>query len=328
MAHDTMRIAVYDEHWQTRGGGEKYAASFAARARRRVRRRPPGPRADRARRLGERLGVDLTEVGLARTAETSGRADRRQRRLRPASELLVHEQRILRSASWDLRHALPDPVRPRSVDRQARYCEPRSGPSSAMGTAVSSSVAATTCPSRHGFGRTDGRRASRPSSSGCRPDGPCRSRSFSAGARRAFAPVQLDVLVDGARTLHTVVPSGARSHRVTFQATGPSDGRAVAVELSVPNPFVPSALGLGHDDRELGVRLFSIQVGTGPVAWIGRFSPLLALPAASLTFLDSYARVVANSAFTGDWVQRLWGRDERRRLSVGLARSQAETSDR
>lgn len=303
-----MKIAVYDEHWQTSGGGEKYAASFADALAGEHEVDLLGPAPIAPDEIGERLGVDLTQVGVRTLPGRPGA-------LTAASsdyDLLLNCSYMSTEACAARRGIyvahFPTPF-DHDLSTAKRVLRSTLGPFVRRGHGSVELGAGYHLPEQARL-RTYRWTSDLASFVLRLPAGKTLPVSLVLGGRPpGTEPARLDVRVDGEHALHTVIPSGERSVRATFQAEGPKDGRPVAVEVAVSNPFVPSMLGMGHDDRELGVRLFSIQVGEGPVAWIGRFAPLLALPAASLAFLDSYARVVANSAFTGEWVQRLWGRE-------------------
>src|SRR5258706_10443222 len=63
------------------------------------------------------------------------------------------------------------------------------------------------------------------------------------------------------------------------------------------------------DDRRRGVLVTALAVDGVPVDLVpNRFRRRLQ-PADRYGFLTSYDRVVANSSFTRQWVQRLWGID-------------------
>jgi glycosyltransferase involved in cell wall biosynthesis len=303
-----MKIAVYDEHWATSGGGEKYAASFAEAlaGEHEVDLLGPGPIAPAD--IAEKLGVDLSEVGVRLIASRPGA-------LTAASadyDLLLNcsymstEPSAARRAIY-VTH-FPTPF-DHDLSAAKRLLRSTLGPVVRRGHGSVELGTGYHLPEQARF-RTYRWTSSVASFALRLPPGKGLPVSLVVGGRPApVEPAELEVRIDGALALRTVIPSGARRAHVTFRAESTRDGRPIAVELAVANPFVPSALGLGHDDRELGVKLFSIQIGEGPGAWIGRFAPLLALPAASLAFLDSYQHIVVNSQFTSEWVQRLWGRE-------------------
>jgi glycosyltransferase involved in cell wall biosynthesis len=74
--------------------------------------------------------------------------------------------------------------------------------------------------------------------------------------------------------------------------------------------FVPGT-GEWSDTRELGVALRSVQLGRGPRAWLLARYPLPARRHALADFLDSYEEIVSISEFTRRWVRQKWGRDSR-----------------
>ncbi len=308
LAHDAMKIAVYDEHWRTSGGGEKYAASFAEALADEHEVDLLGPAPIAPGEIGERLGVDLQQVGIRTLpgrpgALTAASAD---------YDLLLNCSYMSTEACAARRGVyvvhFPTPF-DHDLSTAKRALRRTLGPIVRRGHGSVELGAGYHLPEQARL-RTYRWTSGLASFVLRLPAGRTLPVSLVLGGRpQGTEPARLDVRVDGEHALNAVIPSGERSVRVTFPAEGPSNGRAVGVELAVANPFVPGTLGLGHDGRELGIKLFSIQVGEGLGAWIGRFAPLLALPPASLVFLDTYARVVANSSFTGEWVRRLWGRE-------------------
>jgi glycosyltransferase involved in cell wall biosynthesis len=104
---------------------------------------------------------------------------------------------------------------------------------------------------------------------------------------------ELRVLLDGEEVARRRV-GGGRSlrHRAgtPVQVEVPAGRSTVAL---VSDTFSPAG-----DRRTLGVPVRSVEVGGCPTS-----------PSASMDWLDSYDRVVANSAFTAGWVRELWRRD-------------------
>ncbi|GAC1439630.1 MAG: hypothetical protein NVS3B26_02960 [Mycobacteriales bacterium] len=106
---------------------------------------------------------------------------------------------------------------------------------------------------------------------------------------------ELRILIDGREALTTTVGGqraklhrwGGEPVRVHVQGSGP-----VEVTL-VCEPFQPTA-----DRRLLGVPVRSVTAARSRTE-----------PSTSMGWLDSYDVVVANSAFTAQWVRRIWGRD-------------------
>jgi glycosyltransferase involved in cell wall biosynthesis len=85
-----------------------------------------------------------------------------------------------------------------------------------------------------------------------------------------------------------------------------SPAPGVPVEVTVGSDvFVPSAVLGNDDDRVLGVPVVGIALGASARARLTRSG---VVPATSTRWLDRYDAIVANSAFTAGWVQRLWQR--------------------
>jgi glycosyltransferase involved in cell wall biosynthesis len=63
------------------------------------------------------------------------------------------------------------------------------------------------------------------------------------------------------------------------------------------------------DGRELGVALVAVLAGGGWQRALQGLFQVIAVPTTTGAFLDSYDLVMSNSRFTRGWVQRLWGRD-------------------
>jgi glycosyltransferase involved in cell wall biosynthesis len=87
-------------------------------------------------------------------------------------------------------------------------------------------------------------------------------------------------------------------------------GAADPVEIRIQSDtFVPRVdMGI-PDDRVLGVVAVRPFVGRRPLRVPSRLTPeLLKVPRLHRAFLDTYDVVAANSAYTAEWVQRLWGR--------------------
>jgi glycosyltransferase involved in cell wall biosynthesis len=92
------------------------------------------------------------------------------------------------------------------------------------------------------------------------------------------------------------------------QLVSPEPGRPVEVDL-ISDTFVPAEVQQTDDRRRLGVPLLGLNIGSGPVARLSRWFPVLRSARASIDWLDSYSVVVANSAFTREWIDRYWAHD-------------------
>jgi glycosyltransferase involved in cell wall biosynthesis len=124
-------------------------------------------------------------------------------------------------------------------------------------------------------------------------------------------PVPVSIEVDGVEQASTVLlPRTSRflgrTQRTTLVVRGPVDGRPIVVGLRSPS-FVPLE-ALGTDDRRrLGVPLAGVQLGDAIRSRVVRWFPSLARRPESLTWLESYDHVVANSEYTARWIERFWG---------------------
>jgi glycosyltransferase involved in cell wall biosynthesis len=88
----------------------------------------------------------------------------------------------------------------------------------------------------------------------------------------------------------------------------PEPGVPVEIEI-ISDTFVPAEVVGGDDRRRLGVALVGLQVGSGPLAALSRRVPLLRTVPAAIDWVDTYGQVVANSAFTQQWIRAYWARD-------------------
>ncbi|MEL7210497.1 MAG: hypothetical protein AAGK32_20080, partial [Actinomycetota bacterium] len=94
----------------------------------------------------------------------------------------------------------------------------------------------------------------------------------------------------------------------------PADPAMVDVEIAIRSEtFVPAEVLGGDDDRDLGVALTALHIGSGRLdrfgARLGALFPFLQRTAADHDFLDSYDHVVCNSEFTRSWLRRWWDHD-------------------
>jgi len=80
--------------------------------------------------------------------------------------------------------------------------------------------------------------------------------------------------------------------------------------LSIESPpFRPADLDGGGDVRRLGVPVLALAAGGPATTAVQLASQLLAPHGATTAFLDSYSAVAANSEFTRGWIRELWNRD-------------------
>ncbi|MDE0805703.1 MAG: glycosyltransferase, partial [Acidimicrobiales bacterium] len=133
----------------------------------------------------------------------------------------------------------------------------------------------------------------------------------------AAGPADVEVLVDGEVEARATVGVESPSLADRVRNRLPE-----ALEVTVPpgattevtircNPFVPEQLGLGADHRELGVRFHGIELGSRFYSVVARLLPWLnhrlTQQDATSVFLRSYDRVASNSEFTRGFVESWWG---------------------
>lgn len=123
--------------------------------------------------------------------------------------------------------------------------------------------------------------------------------------------VEVDGKVEAEITLH---PPGSRLDRlqspsITLEVKSPHPGQPVEVRI-MSDTFVPAEV-LGTDDkRKLGVPLQAVHLGRGGLLRVAqRWLPVSMVAPASAAWAGSYGAVVSNSEFTRGWVQRWWDYD-------------------
>jgi glycosyltransferase involved in cell wall biosynthesis len=136
-----------------------------------------------------------------------------------------------------------------------------------------------------------------------------------AGARRrirmtflSFRPAPASVVVEVDGRVHAQAEVGGSLGRVAvdFDVVGRGVDRPLTLGI-LTDPFVPDG-GTQGDARRLGVPLSSIQIGTGPRAWLAGRLPFLTRAQPHANFLETYHDIVSISEFTRHWVRRRWGR--------------------
>lgn len=143
---------------------------------------------------------------------------------------------------------------------------------------------------------------------------------FGRSREAAAGPVDVQVRVNGESAGHVTIAGSAASlvDRVrnrlpeAVPIVVPPESRS---EITIDSDtFVPEALGLGSDRRTLGVRFHGIEIRSPVSSLISRVFPSLnhRLIQKNTTgaFLRSYDVVVSNSEFTQGFVQEWWGLDE------------------
>lgn len=127
-------------------------------------------------------------------------------------------------------------------------------------------------------------------------------------------PVPVEVTADGRPLGSTVVePVRSRADRrrvvvVSGHAVGRPDGTPVRLEVVSPS-FVPKEAHGSTDSRRLGVPLIAVEAGEGALPRLAGRLPALWENPTRADFLSTYDLVLSNSAFTADWVRRLWDVD-------------------
>jgi glycosyltransferase involved in cell wall biosynthesis len=305
-----VKVAVYDRYWPTGGGGEKFAAGIAAAlASEHDVSLLAHADVDRAW-LGERLDLDLTTVGVD-VVDDLGVAAASE-----AYDLFVNASYL----SWDAsraRHGLyvvhfPGP-RPERAEAARRWLAGHAhGPLTdrAASAELGDRFYTPEATRRHGIRWTGGDAdiVVRAPDEGPVPVTVLLGRYVPA----AVGPVEV-VAEQGGRALgRAVVEAPAswldrrRSVALRFTVDVPA-GEPVRVDLRCRS-WVPAEVGIGTDTRPLGVPLIGVHAGGGWRERVARAAPVLFGPTGRPTHLDSYDRVLANSRYTQDWIERLWRR--------------------
>lgn len=338
-----MRVAVYDRYWPTGGGGEKFAGGIAAAladgGAHEVELLAHAP-VDLPW-LGERLGLDLGPVGVRQVPEAAGGVTAAS----ADYDLLVNASYQSGDPSR-ARHGLyvvhfPGPLPPAPARARARLA---GWGASALGGAritwgegfylpeetrlhtlrwtAGDATLVVSVPEAPGSGSPGPRSGSSGSAPGAPgsgsvtgPSGPARPVPVVVHLGRfvpaAVGPVEVTAEVDGATVAKAVVsaPTSRRDRRSVPLAftVDVAPGRPVAVHVRC-TPWVPADHGIGTDTRRLGIPLLGAHAGGGAGGSLARAVPQLVGPGAGLDFLATYDRVVANSAYTRAWTERMWGR--------------------
>lgn len=127
-----------------------------------------------------------------------------------------------------------------------------------------------------------------------------------------LGPTTVRIEVDGEPAAEVEVPvsssrvdRGRPSARVEVMSSEPG----VPVEVAIlSDSFVPGEVLNSDDRRRLGIPLVGLNVGSGPLAFLGRWLPILRSAPAGIYWLDSYGGVIANSEFTQRWIDAYWAR--------------------
>jgi hypothetical protein len=315
-----MKVAVYDRYWSTGGGGEKFAAGIAAALAGEhdvdlIAHEP----VDLAW-LGERLVLDLGGVRVTEVGDHAGAVSQAS----AAYDVFVNASYVSGDVNRATRglYVVHFPGPPPSAPARARtwvagrgvdllgdgrasvtwgegfYLPEESRLHALRWTGGDASLTVTAAAAAGGGGGT--------------PVPVPVLVVLGRFAPAAVGPIEVTAEVDGAAVGRAVVsPPTARTDRrrgVPLRFTVDAEpGRPVTVWLRCRS-WVPAELGLGADRRRLGIPVLGVHAGGGARSAVAAALPQLVGPGAGLEFLDSYDRVVANSAYTARWTERLWGR--------------------
>ncbi len=313
-----MRVAIYDQWWPTMGGGEKFAAGMAEALAGRHEVTLLAHEPLDLDRVGERLQLDLRRVsvteipvGTAAVEEASAEAD------------LFINASYTSGAVCRAEHGLyvvhfPTPPAPEPTGRNLPAAKAR------LKTVLRPLV--------------QERGRSITLTHGVHPEEMMGDRRFQWTTGDAIVEVRLpegetdevrillgrflpagvgsvpvDISVDGTPAASLMLrPRASRFDRPVVPVTVPVRGRpgGAPIRIRVHTPSqVPAEAGTGPDDRRLGVPVVGVQLGTDPRAVLKRRYPSLARGPQGFEWLESYDRVVSNSRYTRQWVQRWWGID-------------------
>jgi glycosyltransferase involved in cell wall biosynthesis len=307
-----VKVAVYDRYWATGGGGEKFAGGIAAALADGHDVHLVAHEAVDLAWLGERLHLDLADVALdvvddhpAAVAEASAGYD-----------LLVNAS----YGSGDVnraRHGLyvvhfPGPA-PSRVERWRRRLAVRTTRVLADGDAgveLGDGYYLPETTRLHAVRWTagDATLTVRSAVGGRVPVVVQLGRYLPA----EVAPLEVVAEVEGAELGRVTVraPSGRADRRrgipLSFTVDVPVGGE-VRVDLRCPT-WIPADRGVGTDRRPLGVPVIGAHAGGGWRHRAATAAPLLVGPDGRAGFLDSYSRILANSAYTQRWIERMWDR--------------------
>ncbi len=95
---------------------------------------------------------------------------------------------------------------------------------------------------------------------------------------------------------------------VTIPVTGRADGRPVRIVVR-SEIWIPDDVLHNNDVRTMGIPISGIMVGTSLLGLGRAYASLFEAYPPSIGYLDSYDRILANSAFTQRWITEYWGRD-------------------
>ncbi|HKH04735.1 MAG TPA: glycosyltransferase family 4 protein [Acidimicrobiales bacterium] len=322
------RIGVYDRYWPTGGGGEKFAAGIAAALADEYRVELLAHEPVDRDWLGERLALDLSAVEVRLVPEPAGAVSRAS----GDYDLFVNASYL----SGDPNRArkglyvvhFPGPL-PTGAARArtwlaGRGAEALGGGAGAARVAWGEGYYLPEESRLHTLRWTAGDASFTVSREHGDGDGDDNGGAAAGGGPvpvvvhlgrfvpAEVGPVEVVAEADGVTLGKAVVtaPSSRRDRRRTVPLRFTLDvapGAPVTVWLRCRS-WVPADHGIGTDRRRLGVPVVGLHAGAGARSAVAAVVPQLVGPGAGLDFLDSYDRIVSNSAYTQRWTQRLWGR--------------------
>ena len=308
-----MRAGVYNRYWETGGGAEKYGGAVAQIL------SADGPLDLLSHDpvdvdwLADRLRLDLSHVDVRLVDDMAGEVTRASgdydlfvnvsymssdRAASPASLYVVHFPTPLEGRLGPVRRQLARLVEPRRDEIAPVAVEWGEGFHGREG-------------GNRGVAWTNGRAQLRLRT---KPGVPTAVEFvFGNLLPPALGSVTVGIEVDGevVTEVELAPPSsrvaGRRGVAARIEVASPEPDEPVDVAI-VSDTFMPAEV-LGTDDRRhLGVPLVGLHLGTGPLARIGRWFPILSTRPATIDWIDSYGLVVANSQFTQRWIDEYWDR--------------------
>jgi glycosyltransferase involved in cell wall biosynthesis len=304
-----VRIGVYDRFWPTAGGGEKFAGGIAQALSVDHDVELVGHDDIDLGALGMRLQLDLSRLRLRTVAQSPSAVEAAS----SSYDLFVNASygSIDRCAAgrglYVVHFPVMPPFRPSTARRIAISAAARAarftpGPSTSVVWRRGFYAPERVGPATYRWTDGDGELELR----GVRPGDEVAvvvGRLLAPGAPPAEVELVLDGEVADRVTLRPRPPWGRplRVLRLTAPA-GTSDRLSIGVRGAT---HVPDHAG---DRRVLGVPVLAVAAGGRAKRLVEAVHQWLAVPDIDLGFLAGYD-VVANSAFSAEWVRRLWGRD-------------------
>lgn len=288
-----MKAAVYNRFWSTGGGAETYGGALAQLLATRGEVELLAHEPIDTAALGERLALDLSGCAVRvlpqlSTAITAASAD---------ADLFVNVSHRSRDA--------PASGKSLYVVHFPTSLGPARGPATGVPRIEWG-------PGFHGQeGRTTWTDGAGTLLVTTEPGRPVELTVLLGFARPAAAgATEVQLLVDGRRADSTRLAAARtpldRWSGRALRARVVSPAPGVPAEVTVASDvFVPREVLGNDDDRVLGVPVVGLALGASVGARLTRNG---VLPTTSTRWLDRYDAIVANSAFTAGWVERLWGR--------------------